>query len=161
MFNIPELTARWLAGYPTRLKPKVHEERLEGPEPSFWLERTAQLAEMGVTLGGEAGLAALGYPLRPTTTLLYGDRPFGEAKKLGRLKPGAQPTVGLRQRFWTPDAWPDHSVTPPLLVYADAMNSGDARQVEIAREMWNQDDQLRRGPVIQRIVGADGSSDRS
>lgn len=142
--NTRRLGDEWLAHYAARLKPKLRELQLTGPVPEWWLGNLPLPATLSVAVGGEAAMAALGYQLRPSTTLLYGRSPWGAVRKFGRLREGGDPNVLLRQRFWSESLFPSDQVVPSLLVYADAMASSDPRQSEVATQMWEDDEELRR-----------------
>lgn len=134
----------WVSRYVTDLYPKVEEERLSGPPPSWWLSHPTDWQEWDVQLGGEAAMTALGYGLRATTTTLYGDKPWNQARKGARLVRAGEVNVKLRQRFWATDAIGSSRWVPSVLVYADALASGDSRQIEVAEQLWESDESLRR-----------------
>lgn len=132
----------WITHYLSTFGDRVHEEQVEGPPPDWWLRESVDVGD--AQFGGETALAMLGYPLRPGATVVYGRPPWGAVRKAGRLRTGGAPTVILRERFWSPTLLGSSRTTPSLLVYADAMASGDGRQAEVAQQMWESDEALRR-----------------
>lgn len=139
------LMQRWLGHYVTDLLPTLTERRLVGPDPSWWAEQIHTWdGSDRPSLSGEAALSLMGFDIRPTTSTVYGTSPWHELIRRGRLTPGKEPNVSLRQRFWNPKYVESDGMSPPLLVYADALASGDSRQFEIAEQMWTSGEDLRR-----------------
>ena len=141
----PALTEQWVQSYEATLLPKLQSASLRGPEPSWWIDRDARVGEDG-ELSGEAALQMQGYGLRATTTTIYGDPPWTELRRQARLNrpvTGEAPNVELREKFWSLGV--DGGATVPgLLVYADAIATGDSRQRQAATEYWESNDELRR-----------------
>lgn len=136
-----QLTDLWVSSYLTRILPKLEEASLSGPDPRWW-GRTDLPAD--ARLGGGAALATMGLDVLPEAALIYGQPPWVELRKVGRLGREGVPNVTLRERFWSPELDPSPALVPPLLVYADAMASDDPRQIEAAEELWETNDDLRR-----------------
>lgn len=131
------LMQRWIEHYISGLRPDLEERRVAGPEPTWWAsqEGTDLMAAHDCQLGGEVALNWMKTGLRPGETLLYGEPPWKGLVRELRMPPSADGNVILRQRFWNADELRMHRAAPPLLVYADAIASGDARQIEMAKEM--------------------------
>lgn len=138
------LLKRWVPGYVTELRPRLLEVDLVGPPPTWWMDHHARGVAGDGQIGGEAALAILGYGLRPLITTLYGDEPWHDIRRAGRLTRGAPSNVTLRQRFWSPDVEGREPLVPRLLIYADAVASDDPRQLEVAEAMRRDDEELRR-----------------
>jgi hypothetical protein len=141
--DVPRIAAMWVSRYPTDLRPKLQEIHLHGPEPRWWQEH-AGWSDWDAALGGEAALATLGYPIRPSTATIYGQQPWHAVRRAARLAAGEPANVTLRQRFWDPAHLSTGPLVPSLLVYADALASDDGRQIETAREMRQEDAEIRR-----------------
>jgi hypothetical protein len=137
------LADRWVSDFASRLLPKLRTISLRGPDPRWWFLRRTDLVGSAAALGGEAASELLGYPLRSTSTLIYGRPPWGTMRKLGRLAEEGQASVVLRERFWPGDG-DGEALAPSLLVYADLISSGEQRQLETAMEMRQHDVDLRR-----------------
>lgn len=140
------LSERWVTRFGTDLLPTLQEVRYTGPPPVWWRDQA-----LGVSVAGDPALELLGYPIRPLTATLYADVPFGPVVQKARLRRTRGSTsstddsnVILRERFWEPEGGATEPTAPRLLVYADALATGDARQVDAARTMWETDEQLRR-----------------
>jgi hypothetical protein len=141
--DVPKLADQWVTRFETDLRPRLDEATLHGPEPRWWISHLSD-ARWDAALSGETAMAALGYPIRPETVTLYGQPPWHPVRKAARLKAGELPNVSLRERFWNTDYLGADALVPRLLVYADALASDDARQIEVAREMRQEDAELRR-----------------
>lgn len=138
------LTRRWVSGYVTELRPRLTAVDLIGPPPEWWMERHDRKVDPAAQLGGETALALLGYGIRPLTATLYGDAPWHDLRRAGRLTRGDDANVTLRQRFWSRDTEAGDGLAPRLLIYADAVASDDPRQLEVAEQMRRDDEEFRR-----------------
>lgn len=131
------LTERWVEHYVSTLRPTLSERRVDGPEPHWWMTDEGEdiAHRMHMQLGGESALQHLGLDLRAGETVLYGAPPWqGIVLKL-RMPPSAEGRVVLREQFWDAEILGGGPIVPRLLVYADAIASGDERQIDIAKEL--------------------------
>lgn len=144
LVDTARLVQRWLSLYPTRLRPKLQGLALTGPEPAWWTARPGERVRRNVQLSGEAAMAELHSSIRPETTTLWGRPPWGAARQYGRLITDGEPNTFLIERFWDESLDRDRSTVPALLIYADALMSGEPRQIEVAEEFWRADADLRR-----------------
>lgn len=135
--DVARLRRSWVDGFARDLLPRLEHAEVAGPEPSWWT--TSHLAPRGGVIGGGTALAQLGAPLRAERTVVYGDPPWREARKIGRLSREGTPNVVLRERFWSPELRPDDRFVPSLLAYADGLASDDPREVEVARAAFEED----------------------
>lgn len=133
LIDISRLAELWVDGFATQLLPRLGQRALAGPGPEWWTEHARSSSD--ITLGGGLALAHYGGRLRPDMTIIYGPKPWAAARKLGRLTSQGDPNVLLRERFWSPRLLPDAQFAHPLLAYADALSSGESREIEIAREL--------------------------
>lgn len=62
-------------------------------------------------------------------------RPGRRLLLLYRLRASVSGSTELREIFWESDILTPDGVAPDLLIYADALASGDSRQVEIAQTL--------------------------
>lgn len=131
------LTERWIEHYVSTLRPTLSERRVDGPEPRWWMtdEGKDVTHRLHMQLGGESALQHLGLGLRAGETVLYGAPPWQGIVLELKMPPSAEGRVVLRERFWDAEILGGKAVVPSLLVYADAIASGDERQIEIAKEL--------------------------
>jgi len=75
--------------------------------------------------------------LKPEITTIYSHKPLNDLVVNFRLRKDTQGNIELREQFWrfeTDDQ--ARGLVPPVLVYADLMATGDARNVETARMIY-------------------------
>jgi hypothetical protein len=77
-------------------------------------------------------------PQRSGVATLYLDGAPGRLIVENRLRAAADGNVELRRRFWAfEQQWEHPALTPPLLVYADLLGTGDARCIETAQRVFD------------------------
>jgi hypothetical protein len=128
------LAEEWTVLYPVRLRPKLKPRRFGAPEPHWW--RGAILDPREAVLGGEAAAELLTGHLKATTVTLYAKKPIDAVVLAHRLRPDEDGEVEILNAFWplgTLQGGAPTGMTPRLLVIADLLATGDARNVETAR----------------------------
>jgi PAS domain-containing protein len=126
-----------LFGYaPRQLIGRYYVPTLEG-----W--RDWPLVQHGALWGGEPAGALLTNYLRPGELTIYADKLPGmlaaQQKFLKTPAPGHTAVVEVRRKFWHfpgDAAHPD--LTPPILVYADLLATGDGRCIETAKLVYDE-----------------------
>lgn len=126
------LLARWVDAYPQRLRPKLLLARYHA-DTLDWT-RTIDATAYGLLLGGEPAARRLTRHLRPGTATFYGEGIDRQWLIDHKLRPDPHGNVEVLKRFWHFDN-ETAGMVPPLLVYADLLAIGDARCLEVAREM--------------------------
>ncbi len=129
----------WLEGYARLLRPKLLIGRYRAKQPDWW--KTAKLADFGARWGGETAAAKLTGYLKPEIATVYlADDPKLVARFLAefRLLKDPEGDVELRQTFWRFDTPHPLLLTPPLLVYADLLATGNDRNREAARMIYDE-----------------------
>lgn len=131
------LLDRWITAYAEQLRPKLSLGRYRGAE-GWWQQ--AVLNPQEALWGGEVAAAKLTDYLNPQMLTIYVDRDNPAAVLLpNRLKKDPQGDVELVARFWQPEAiGPYNDMVHPLLVYADQMATGNQRNIETARIIYDQ-----------------------
>lgn len=84
--------------------------------------------------GGEPGGALYTNNLRPELFTLFTDLELSQVAKTLHLIPSEEGTVEILQKFWKDDGKRSQAA-PPLLVYADLINSGYGRNIETAKKI--------------------------
>ena len=87
--------------------------------------------------GGEAGGALLAHYLKPEILTIYTDETRSDLMKNYRLVPDDKGNVNVYRKFWSGDGF-NRDIAPPLLVYADLMNTGDSRCIETAQKIYDE-----------------------
>ena len=132
-----QLLERWVTAYAEQLRPKLVLGRYQGAEG--WRQQ-AVLNPDEALWGGEVAAAKLTDYLKPQMITIYVDRDHQDAVLLqNRLKKDPQGEVELVARFWQPETIaPRGDMVHPLLVYADLMATGNQRNIETARMIYDQ-----------------------
>ena len=132
-----QLLERWVTAYAEQLRPKLVLGRYQGAE-GWWQQAVLNPEE--ALWGGEVAAAKLTDYLKPQMITIYADRDNPTAVLLqNRLKKDPQGEVELVARFWQPETVaPRGDMVHPLLVYADLMATGNQRNIETARMIYDQ-----------------------
>lgn len=131
------LLERWVTAYAEQLRPKLVLGRYRGAE-GWW--QKAELNPEQALWGGEAAAAKLTDYLKPQFVTVYVEKDrAGDVLLPNRLKKDSEGDVELVARFWQPATIPAYEdMVHPLLVYADLMATGNQRNIEIARMIYDQ-----------------------
>ena len=147
LVNRRKLLDRWVEAYPEKLKPKQRIGEFVAETPFWWKE--INIDKYGAFWGGELAAAKYTDYLKPQTITIY--LPEHAVKKLlGKAKlrkaeewtPGRSDIVKLYRPFW-PDKVENKTtetlgLVHPILVYADLIATGDSRNLETARVIYEQ-----------------------
>ncbi len=132
-----KLLERWVTAYAEQLRPKLVLGHYRGTE-GWW--HNAQLKPEQALWGGETAAAKLTGYLKPQEITLYVDKENPAAVLIpNRLKKDPTGDVELVARFWqTETIAPQGDRVHPILVYADLMATGNQRNIETARMIYDQ-----------------------
>jgi len=140
------LVERWITGFAEQLRPKLVHGRYKG-DAGWW--NKAILDTETALWGGEVAAERLTGHLKPQDVIIYVDKhkPNDTLLKY-RLRKDPLGEITLLHRFWDPDVIPaNQDMVHPLLVYADLMATGEQRNLETARLIYEK--------YILRLVGED------
>ncbi len=131
-----KLLTQWAEAYARTLYPQLLMGRYQAADPDWWKKLDA--AKYKVLLGAEPAAAiATGY-LRPGVVTLYAEETPARLMADYRLRKEEDGAIELRRRFWPFDhAWEHPALTPPVLIYADLLATGDARCIETAQLIYD------------------------
>ncbi len=138
LVNKMALLDKWITAYGERLKPALQTGTFRFlKEEDFANWKTLPLRNGKTWWGGEpAGDLFTNY-LRPGELTLYTVETRNELIKNYRLIPDDSGKVKVYKKFWHYEEVHDN-VVPPLLVYADLMNTGDRRCTETAQKIYDE-----------------------
>lgn len=126
------LLQQWVEAYARKLRPKLLLGRYQA-DGKEW-QATLDPLKYAAVWGGETAAAKMTNLLRPEITTLYVRKRDPALLHAARLKPNPAGNVELVTRFWEfENDKPD--LAPVILVYADLLATGDARCIEVAREL--------------------------
>ncbi len=141
-----KLIDRWATAYPEKLRPKLFLGRYMADQPQWW--ENAGLHYLQAYWGGEVAAAKITQYLKPQLVTIYTKEKPAELILENRLRKDPKGNVEILKVFWdTEYNRPQPDLVPPLLVYADLLATGDARNIETARIIYDQE--------ITRLIGED------
>jgi len=143
--NRKRLIDRWIEAYIEKLRPKLFIGIFLADTPEWW--HRIPIETLGAWMGGELAAAKMTGALKPEQTTLYlpenAERDLLQAARLRRVR-GLPPrnTTGLisiYRPFWLdPDPSGPVGCVHPILVYADLVATADPRNLEVARQLYEE-----------------------
>jgi hypothetical protein len=131
-----ELVRRWVEAYAERLRPKLLLGRYSNNKPDWWKE--ARPGRDGACWGGEVAAAKITRYLKPQVKTIYAPTKMAALQVKFGLKPDDRGDTEILKKFWAfNDKSPYPDTAPALLVYADLVASGDDRNIETARIIYD------------------------
>ncbi len=134
------LLERWLTAYPEQLRQKQMAGRYRLADDNKRLEET-NIRPFEAYWGGEVAAARITGYLKPEIATIYVTGPPGQLILKNRMKKDPHGNMEIIKTFW------DHhrlnlndnrDMVPPLLVYADLLATGDPRNLETAKLIYEQ-----------------------
>jgi hypothetical protein len=146
LINKEKLLEKWIEGYADRLRPNLLKGRHRFAKDDIKKSRTNAIDEFRGTLWGSEIAAELctGYLKAERFTLYTTDNIVDIIKKL-KLIPDPNGPVEILDAFWDTEGGyynlphpqlPGKKVVPVILIYADLVISGDARNLEAAKVLY-------------------------
>ncbi len=135
-----ELLQRWVTEYPERLRPKLLFGRFKAIQEQLDQMQKINLNPDNAQWGGEIAAAKFTKYLKPQIITIYTDpRYLNEFLAENRLRKDAEGDVEILQRFWGAfkEDRPEGTVNP-VLVYADLLATGNQRNIETAKIIYEQ-----------------------
>ena len=130
-----KLLQRWVTAYPEQLRPKLTLGRFRG-ETGWWQQKNFDAVK--ARWGGEVAAAKLTQYLQPQIITIYTTpEQLNELLIENRLKRDQAGDVEILERFWKPaEPWARKDVVHPILIYADLLATGNERNIETARIIY-------------------------
>ncbi len=131
------LFQRWVTAYPEKLRPKLILGRYRG-EYGWWQQK--KLDPLEAQWGGEVAAERLTHYLKPEVITIYTTTQQLNQLLLGnRLRKDAEGDVEILERFWKPVGKLEYEdLVHPILVYADLLATGNQRNIETAKMIYEQ-----------------------
>ena len=140
LVDLHGLFRRWVEAYPLKLQKKLDLGTWTAGNPTWWVD--LEIEEFGAVWGGELAAEKLTHYLQPKEATVY--LPKARLKEFAngvRLRREADTPyaekgiVRLYEMFWTPEnTWTE--TTDPILTYADLTKTGDPRNLETAKLVY-------------------------
>ncbi|MBM4308442.1 MAG: hypothetical protein FJ115_15505 [Deltaproteobacteria bacterium] len=133
----PNLLQRWIAAYPEQLRPKLTLGRFRG-DHEWW--RQKKLDPLKAQWGAEVAAARLTQYLQPEIITIYTTlQQLNPLLAENRLRKDEAGDVEILKRFWKPpEIWKYEDLVHPILIYADLLATGNERNIETAKMIYDQ-----------------------
>jgi hypothetical protein len=133
-----DLLNKWATAYPERLRPKEILGKYKTENNDWW--KNVDLLETGALWGGEVAAYIMTKYLKPHIITLYAKPPIGRLALKYRLQKDDNGNIEILNKFWAfAQDEVQNKMVPPLLVYADLLATGDARNIETAGIIYEQE----------------------
>jgi hypothetical protein len=139
LINKEKLLTKWVMTYPEQLRPRQLVGKYNAVEPGFWKNRDLPAEAFW---GGEVAAAKLNKYLKPEIVTIYTNDEAALNKYIikNRIQKGPERKIEILKTFWQREQkrpYPD--LVHPILIYADLMSTGDARNIETAEIIYEQE----------------------
>lgn len=131
-----KLLENWVTLYPEKLKPKYLIGKYAFTENQV---NDMELRNYNALWGGEEAAVRLTNYLRPFIYTIYIDDKEGEFILKNRLRKDNRCNLVLMKKFWNFENVDYPDITHPILVYADLLATGDPRNIEAAKIIYEKD----------------------
>lgn len=137
LLNKKDLFDRWCTAYIEKLRPKLMLGTFEGPG-NWWKGYTVNPDY--AQWGGEVAANIITKYLKPQDVIIYLDRNnFKDIILNNRLRKNDNGDIEILERFWVTNNNYEHkNIVHPLLIYADLLATGNQRNIEAARMIYEQ-----------------------
>ena len=135
--NKKQLLEKWMTVYEEKLKPHLYIDSFRFlKEADFYGWKKLQLKNGTTYWGGEPSADLLTNNLKPTQFTLYTNETRADLMKNYKLVPDKEGNIKVYEKFWKFKTGQETNHVPPLLVYADLLNTGDSRNIETAEKIY-------------------------
>ncbi|MEA2006141.1 MAG: type IV toxin-antitoxin system AbiEi family antitoxin [Acidobacteriota bacterium] len=132
------LLNRWVTAYPEQLRPKKMLGRFRADKKDWW--KHIKLKDAKALLGGELAANILTKYLKPQIITIYAKPPIGRFLLKNKIKKDINGNIEILNVFWGFEHNGLYNeLVPPLLIYADLLATGDARNIETARIIYERE----------------------
>lgn len=150
LINFRALLNRWVTAWPEKLKPKLLVGEFEAENPYWWEQ--IDIAKYNGYWGGEIAAAKYTNYLKPEEATVYipqhARNKFLTDMRLRKPNDwrGAEGArVNVYKPFWPQvegylenEYWEGEGLVHPILAYADLIATGDVRNLEVAKKLYEQ-----------------------
>jgi hypothetical protein len=133
-----DLLTRWATIYPEQLRPKQLIGRYRADSYDWW-EKVA-IHQFEAYWGGEVAAAKLTKYLKPQVITVYTGQPLGTLLLKNKIKKDPNGDIEILKTFWGfKHDWQHPDLVHPLLIYADLLATGDRRNFETAKIIYDKE----------------------
>lgn len=133
------LIKRWVVAYSEKLRPKLVLGYYKSLQENW--QEAVDIESFGALWGGEVAADHLTRYLKPEFSTIYTEEKLGKLVLMNGLKEAPEKSaanVEVLQKFWRFDNLENPDLVPALLVYADLIASGDSRNLETAKIIYEE-----------------------
>ncbi len=135
-----DLLNKWVETYPEQLRPKLVRGNYEAMRVTHDWWRQADLYNYKAYWGGEVAAAMLTDYLKPEKITIYAKEPIGKFLLKNKIKKDLNGNIEILKTFWGLEYnWYYRDLVHPILIYADLLATGDARNLEVAKIIYEQE----------------------
>ena len=136
LMNAAKLLDTWVETYARDLRPRLYLGKYETKKTEWW--KNIDWRQTNACLGAEPAAAVLTDYIKPATITIYGPEEINQFLITHQLKKNLNGDVELFKKFWEFDyPWNYQGIAPPLLIYADLIATGNDRNIEAARMIYD------------------------
>ena len=141
--NKKQLLDKWVDAYLEKLRPRLFLGIFSTENDNWWMDLDEDIKEHGARWGGEIAAAKLTGHLKPEKVTIYLPKEGGnELLAENRLRKDLNGNIQIYRAFWDTDE--NHQlnlddVVDPMIVYADLLATGDPRNLETARVIYDKE----------------------
>ena len=140
LIDLEGLFRRWVDAYPLKLQKKLNLGTWTAGNPIWWVD--VVIEEFGAVWGGELAADKLTHYIKPKDVTVYLPKERlnefvngARLRRTGKDQRTEEGVVRIFDMFWTPDnQWTE--TTDPILTYADLTSTGDPRNLETAKLVY-------------------------
>lgn len=136
LLNKEKLFEMWVAEYREKLKPKQLRGIYTTDKQKWW--ENIDIAKYDALWGGEVGATKLDNYLKPGITTVYArGNTINRLIAKEHMRKHPEGNIEVMNQFWKFETKFDNkTITHPILIYADLMGTGDERNFEMAKLIY-------------------------
>ncbi len=136
------LLEKWVEAYPEKLRPKLLIGTFAAEKYDWWQNVGTNIVNYGAKWGGEVGAAKLTGHLKPEKVTVYMPKEGGKQLLIdNRLRKDPNGNIQIYKTFQEQEnnnLLEFNDIVDPIIIYADLLATGDPRNIETARIIYDQ-----------------------
>lgn len=140
-----KLLDKWVEAYNEKLRPTLIVGRYNTPQDYWW--QNTDIRNYGALWGGEVAAAKLTDYIKPGIATVYAKEMPVQLLRDLRMRNDPKGNVEIMRQFWDDKFNPDNpntnnkytGIAPLIIVYADLLATGDARNIETAEILYDKE----------------------
>jgi hypothetical protein len=135
LVNKAKLLEHWVNAYPNQLRPKQIVGRFRTNIPHWW--ENIKLKKYNAQWGGEIAAAIVTKYLQPQNITIYAEDQPNKLFVDARFTKDNHGNIEVLRKFWGfKNGREREEIVHPILIYADLLGTGDARNIETGRMIY-------------------------